>query len=113
NISIIAKMALEHFGKHVVVVAEDGEQALGKALSEPFDLILLDEMMPKMNGVTVCRNYLKTHPRPSPIIFLSAKSQEADIEEFRSLALGHIPKPFEPTQICTQIDRLLQERKVA
>lgn len=113
NISMIAKMALEHFGAHQVEVAEDGEAALRLATTGEYDLILLDEMMPKMNGVLVCQNYLKLKPQPKPVIFLSAKSQDSDIREFQSLSLGHIPKPFDPTLLCQQISELLRRGNFA
>jgi DNA-binding response OmpR family regulator len=109
NISLIARIALEQLGHHQVTVANDGEKALQTALSGTFDLILLDEMMPKMNGLTVCREYqARVQTTPTPIIFLSAKSQETDIAEFRGCALGYIPKPFDPTQLCRRIDDLVK-----
>ncbi len=108
NISIIAKMALENLGGHQVHLATDGKMALEMAISYDFDLILLDEMMPKMNGLSVCREFRKNSPQQTPIIFLSAKSQESDINEFRSEAIGYIPKPFDPATICQTIDQILQ-----
>ncbi len=108
NISLIAKMALEQLGGHQVTVAEDGEAALQLALTEKFDVILLDEMMPKMNGLTVCREYNLNSMVRKPIIFLSAKSQEVDVKEFLDCSVGHIPKPFEPTTLCQSIEDLLK-----
>lgn len=112
NISKIARMALEHIGHHQVTAAQDGQMALELALNSTFDLILLDEMMPKMNGLTVCRAYQSQKvPPASPVIFLSAKSQESDIAEFEGCALGFIAKPFDPMQLCQQIDHLLKTRR--
>lgn len=112
NISTIARMALEHLGHHQVVVASDGEQALNAALAGTFDLILLDEMMPKMNGLTVCREYYTRSPKTAaPIIFLSAKSQESDIAEFEGSAMGYISKPFDPTQLCARIEDIMNAQK--
>jgi DNA-binding response OmpR family regulator len=111
NISLIARIALEQLGHHQVTVASDGEKALHTALTGTFDLILLDEMMPKMNGLTVCREYQARASAPTPIIFLSAKSQETDIAEFRGCALGYIPKPFDPTQLCRRIDDLVKSTR--
>ncbi len=108
NIATIAKLALEQLGSHQVDRAEDGAMALEMALNNSYDVILLDEMMPKMNGLNVCRQYKMDCPNPSPIIFLSAKSQESDLEEFRKCALGFITKPFDPTQLCSQIQDILQ-----
>lgn len=109
NISLIAKLSLEQLGGHQVHVATDGKMALEMALSYDFDLILLDEMMPKMNGLSVCRKYREAQVNKAPIIFLSAKSQESDITEFRSEALGYIPKPFDPASLCEDILTLLNQ----
>jgi len=108
NISIIAKLALEKLGGFDVTVVHDGEEALNMALSEKFDLLLLDEMMPKLNGVRVAREYHERCASPKPIIFLSAKSQESDIREFTDNGVGFIPKPFDPTQLSKRILELLR-----
>src|ERR1700722_1323670 len=107
NISVIAKLSLEKLGSHDVTVVNDGEKALHEALSHDYDLILLDEMMPKMNGLSVCRAYKAKCASPKPVIFLSAKSQESDIREFSEAGVGFIPKPFDPMKISGQIDALL------
>lgn len=113
HISTIAKLALEKLGGHEVTVANNGEDALNLALAGGFDLIMLDEMMPKLNGLAVCRRYLAEAEDQVPVIFLSAKSQESDIKEFEGLAAGYIAKPFEPTEINQQITKLLAERREA
>lgn len=99
NISVIAKMALEKLGGFQVTVVHDGETALQTALQGGFDIILLDEMMPKMNGVKVCQAYKAQCAEPKPVVFLSAKSQESDIKEFFQEGTGFIPKPFDPVQL--------------
>lgn len=109
NISVIAKISLEKLAGHEVTVVSDGEQALTEALTQSYDLILLDEMMPKMNGLRVCREYKARCASPKPIIFLSAKSQESDLREFRENGTGFIPKPFDPTQLPRQILELLNK----
>ncbi len=107
NIAMIAKITLEKIGKHQVAHVLNGKDALDLALKESFDLILLDGMMPLMDGVTVLKN-LKNSTSSTPVIFLSAKSQESDIKEVLELgAIGFIQKPFEPRTLCEQIDNLL------
>jgi two-component system, OmpR family, response regulator len=114
NIAMIAKITLERIGKHTVVLVTDGKAALDLALKENFDLILLDGMMPIMDGVTVLKNIKTTHASNIPVIFLSAKSQEADIKEVIALgAIGYIHKPFEPKTLCEQIDQILAKKAVA
>ncbi len=114
NISKIAKMTLEHFQGHVVHVVHNGEDALKEALTNKFDLILLDEMMPKLNGVAVCTNYKdQIEGEIKPIIFLSAKSQQDQVSEFTKHGLGFIPKPFNPTTLWQDIESILKENGVA
>ncbi|NQU85337.1 MAG: response regulator, partial [Mariniphaga sp.] len=61
-----------------VIVAYDGEAGYQKAVNEKTDLVLLDIMLPKLNGYEVCKRIKKTKPE-LPIIMLTAKSQEAEI----------------------------------
>lgn len=108
HISVIAKLSLEKVGQHTVTVVNDGESALSEALTQKYDVILLDEMMPKMNGLKVCQKYKEQCANPKPVIFLSAKSQESDIKEFFQFGTGFIPKPFDPMQLPAQIEVLLK-----
>lgn len=110
NIATIAKLALEQVGGHQVEVAEDGEKALHKMLNETFDLILLDEMMPKMNGLKVCEEYNKAGPT-TPVIFMSANVQDKNVEKYQGCAIGFIPKPFDPMTLTRQIETILNEAK--
>jgi two-component system response regulator ResD len=112
NIATIAVMALETFGGHTVVHVDNGERAYSLASQTQFDLILLDEMMPKMNGLKVCKELLKKGLK-TPIIFLSAKSQSTDISLFESLGSGFIPKPFDPSTLCEEIEKILAEANAA
>lgn len=109
NIAVIAKISLEKLAGHDVTVVNDGEQALMEALTQKYDLILLDEMMPKMNGIRVCQEYKARCSEPKPVIFLSAKSQESDLREFCDNGTGFIPKPFDPTKLPGQILDLLDK----
>ncbi len=110
NIAVIAKISLENLAGHQVTVVTDGEAALHEALTQNYDVILLDEMMPKMNGLRVCQAYKAKTPDAKPIIFLSAKSQESDIREFFDHGWGFIPKPFDPMQLANQIEKVLKQR---
>lgn len=101
NISTIAKMALEAVGGHEVHVANDGDVALRRITSEKFDLIILDEMMPKMNGLKVCEEYSKWAGRDAPVIFMSANVRKEKV--LPDAAIGFIPKPFDPMTLAKQI----------
>ncbi|MHC4410838.1 MAG: response regulator, partial [Planctomycetota bacterium] len=65
------------FDGYTVIEAADGEQGLELAFSERPDLIVLDLMLPKINGFEVCRT-IRRHDKTTPILILSAKEQEMD-----------------------------------
>lgn len=108
HISVIMQIVLEKIGNHTVVICEDGESALTTALSETFDLFILDGMMPKKPGLQVAKDIRTSGNTTTPIIFLSAKSEAKDLQEFLSIGNGFIPKPFDPQTICARIDEILQ-----
>lgn len=108
NIVAVIKLALERLGGHQVSRVEDGEAAVERARSESFDLILMDSMMPKKTGLRACYELKHTYNILTPIIFLSAKSQESDIKEgLQNGAIGYIQKPFDPKTINTSIQDIL------
>ena len=87
--------------------AYDGAQALDMATSCNPDLILLDVMMPEMNGLDVCRELRKT--MTVPIIILTAKGEE--IDKILGLELGaddYIVKPFSPREVLARIKAVLR-----
>jgi DNA-binding response OmpR family regulator len=98
---------LQTEGYQVAVVA-DGVQAVVGARSEPFDLILLDVMLPNKDGFEVCRE-LRRGGLKTPIILLTAKSQEA--EKILGLDVGaddYVTKPFSPRELRARIRALLR-----
>ncbi|MEW5919793.1 MAG: response regulator [Bacillota bacterium] len=89
--------------------AFDGEEALRKALEIKPDLIILDLMMPKTNGIDVCRTLRKTSD--VPIIMLTAKGEE--IDRILGLELGaddYIVKPFSPREVVARVKAVLRRR---
>jgi DNA-binding response OmpR family regulator len=107
NIALIIQLCLERIGGHQVMLCSDGQSALDWALREPFDLVLLDGMMPKKSGVEVATELRAAGMTSTPIIFLSAKTDEKDLRLFGSLGKGYISKPFDPKTICSMIDGIL------
>jgi two-component system alkaline phosphatase synthesis response regulator PhoP len=92
-----------------VVTALDGEQALERVASEKPDLIVLDIMMPKLDGYEVCRA-VKSNPatRTIPVILLSAKGRNVDQKMgFDVGADDYITKPFSPRKLVERINQLL------
>lgn len=92
-----------------IIEAYDGQAALDKAREENPDLILLDIMLPKMDGYEVCKN-LKTDEstRSIPIVMLTAKGQEVDkVKGFQSGADSYMTKPFSPLRLLTELEEKL------
>ena len=92
-----------------VVTALDGEEALAKVKSEKPDLIVLDIMMPKLDGYETCR-ILKSDPEVKhiPVILLSAKGRNVDQQMgFQVGADDYITKPFSPRKLVERIKLIL------
>jgi len=92
-----------------VLTALDGEQALERLKSDKPDLIVLDIMMPKLDGYEVCRT-IKTNPATQhiPVILLSAKGRNVDQKMgFDVGADDYITKPFSPRKLVERINALL------
>ena len=89
--------------------AYDGEAALEKINEKKFDLILLDIMLPKVNGFEILE-YIE--PLKIPVIFLTAKNSVEDkVKGLRMGAEDYIVKPFEPTELLARIDVVLRRYK--
>lgn len=113
DIRKVAQISLQFRGGWNVVLAGDGLEALTLAASERPDVILLDCMMPRMDGYEVCRR-LKLDPdlRQIPVIFLTAKSQEAEIRKGLQLgAMGYLVKPFNPMSLADEIVKIIEEHQ--
>jgi DNA-binding response OmpR family regulator len=96
---------------YLVIAAPDGETGLNKAAEEQPDLIILDLMLPGLNGYEVCKRVKETNPDIS-IVMLTAKSQESDI--VTGLDLGaddYITKPFSVLELLARIKALLRRSK--
>jgi DNA-binding response OmpR family regulator len=101
------QLDLKNEGYEVEVEA-DGESALQRARKEPFDLILLDVMLPRKDGFEVCRE-LRRGGSKTPIIILTAKAQEA--EKVMGLELGaddYVTKPFSPRELRARVKAALR-----
>ena len=104
---------LEHYLRREgfqVQSAGDGEAGLRKVKQEKFDMILLDLMLPRMDGLEVCR-ILRSQPStaPIPLIMVTAKGEEVD--RVVGLELGaddYITKPFSPRELVARVKALLR-----
>lgn len=94
-----------------VASAEDGEKGLSMAGEQKFDLIILDIMLPKMDGFEVCKQ-LRKEGIGTPILMLTAKGQE--IDKVLGLELGaddYVTKPFSPRELLARIKALLRRAR--
>ena len=99
------------FEGYAVEVAKDGEEAIQKAFDRKPDLVLLDLMLPKINGFEVCKTIRKYDPG-IPIVILSAKGDEGD--KVLGLELGaddYVTKPFSIKELAARVKAVLRRRK--
>lgn len=99
----------EFFAQHGidVLTAHDGEQGLNAAFNGTYDLILLDVMMPKMDGFAVLRQIRRRSP--VPVIMLTARTEHGDrIEGLNAGADDYLPKPFSPEELLARIQAVLR-----
>ncbi len=112
DIQKVVRMSLKMKGVKEVVVTDNGEECLAKLSEFAPDVILLDVMMPKLDGYATCRK-LKENPATHeiPVIFLTAKAQHYEVKQgMESGALGYLIKPFDPMTLYDQISELLAGR---
>jgi two-component system, OmpR family, response regulator len=104
----VAKISLELVGGFTLCLCDSGKEALGKAESFEPDLIVLDVMMPEMDGPTTLAALREIKAISStPVIFMTAKAQSAEIARYRELgAIDVFTKPFQPMQLPARLREL-------
>ncbi|WP_454782697.1 response regulator [Legionella sp. WA2022007384] len=105
DIRAIAQIALEDIGGFSVIYCSSGKKILEAAKEYTPDLLLLDVMMPEMDGPTTLRE-LRKNPDfiKIPAIFMTAKIQSNEIADYKSMgAIDVIKKPFDPLTLATSI----------
>lgn len=109
SIREVARTVLEMVGGYDVETAASGLEGLEKARTSPPDAIVLDVMMPGLDGpATFALLQEQPETRDVPVILLTAKTQAADRGRFASIGVaGMLPKPFDPMALCNQIAGIL------
>jgi DNA-binding response OmpR family regulator len=94
-----------------VLLAHHGEEALEVASRESPDLIVLDIMMPRLDGYQTCRRLREQdNTKDIPIVFLSAKAQASDVELGKSYGVDdYLTKPFDPDDLIELVNRFVGE----
>ncbi|MBR7112849.1 MAG: response regulator transcription factor [Clostridia bacterium] len=106
--SIIRKYA--EFEGHKVTEAGDGMEAVRIARTEQFDIIILDIMMPELDGFSACREIRKS--KKTPIIMLSARGEEYDkINGFELGIDDYVVKPFSPRELMLRVEAVMKRVK--
>ena len=105
----VGELCLSRIGNWNVVLASSGAEALQMIPQEKPDLILLDVMMPGMDGPTVLSNLRKEEAsQNTPVIFMTAKVRPEEVETYLAMdAAGVITKPFDPIQLTDEIKGIL------
>jgi two-component system, OmpR family, response regulator len=109
NIRTLAQMGLEGLTDWKVELAASGAEAISKATEMPPDLIILDVMMPGMDGPTTLGELRKVETLTgTPVIFMTAKAQTHEVELYQKMgARGIITKPFDPMTLPDDIQGIL------
>jgi two-component system, OmpR family, alkaline phosphatase synthesis response regulator PhoP len=109
DIRAVARLSLEMIGGWTVYTADTGEAAVQLAAQHQPDAILLDVMMPELDGpATLQRLRAQTSTHAIPVIFLTAKVQAADHRRFATMPVsGVLPKPFDPMELPARVAAVL------
>jgi two-component system, OmpR family, response regulator len=105
DIQRIVRMSLERIGKMTVTIIGDPTKAIDAIVAFKPDMVMLDWMMPAMDGPTLFKQ-MKARPETSslPVVFITAKAAQRDLDELVSLgAVGTISKPFSPKDLPEQL----------
>ncbi|MBO0935787.1 response regulator [Fibrella sp. HMF5335] len=107
NILLSLEFLMKKQGYHVLI-ARDGGEAYELIVAEKPDVLLLDVMMPRMNGYELCQ-FVKTTEgyKHARVVFLSAKSKEADVQKgYDAGADLYLPKPFSTRELVAKVGEL-------
>ena len=111
GLATVLKRGLEEHG-YAVDLAGDGEEALAFASTEPYDLVVLDVMLPDVDGFSVCRQ-LRNDARNMPVLMLTAlDSIEDRVAGLDSGADDYLAKPFDPRELLARVRALLRRDQV-
>ena len=105
NVCIVIQACLENLGGWETLTAFSGKEGLAIAQTQRFDAILLDVMMPDMDGITLLGELQNNAATQGiPVIFFTAKVQSSDLAQFAKLGVaGVIAKPFEPLTLADRV----------
>lgn len=108
DIQMVARLALETLGGFTVEVCSSGDEAIQSAPGFQPQFILLDVMMPGMDGPTTLDALRKLRATAAtPVVFMTAKVQPGEVAHYQELGVvGVIPKPFNPMTLAGQVEEI-------
>lgn len=111
DIQMIAKAALETIGEYELMICSSGIEALAQIVEFNPDLLLLDVMMPGMDGPATLKEIKKRDDvKNIPVIFMTAKVLPSEIDQLMSMgAISIVPKPFDPVTLANNIQQIWNE----
>ena len=111
DIQAVARLALEALGGYTVTTCGSGAEALAVVTEFAPDLIMLDVMMPGMDGPTTLAALRELPPvAHTPVLFMTAKVQQHEVAQYQALgALGVIPKPFDPMTLASMVEDIWRQ----
>ena len=112
DIQSIAQIALESVGGFTLQICSSGKEVLEKINSFHPDMLLLDVMMPEMDGPTTLKEVRKISEFADlPVVFMTAKVQPTEVQELKAMgALDVISKPFDPMLLSDQIKKIWESK---
>jgi len=112
NLAQLVSILLSNQFQALVEIKDNGWQALDHAMNNTFDLIILDLMLPGLNGLEICRKIRQSN-KTQPILMLTAKTEEQDkIEGFEKGADDYLTKPFSQAELIVRVRALLRRSQV-
>jgi len=114
DIQSIARLALELLGGFTVEVCSRGQEALDKVSAFDPDMIVLDVMMPGMDGPTTLQALRKLPAVASvPAVFMTARVQQHEVDQYKEMgAIEVIRKPFDPMQLASTLTKIWEQSRV-
>src|SRR3990172_9911403 len=111
---IVTRSCLRILGSsdYVLETAQDGLEALRKIDENPYDLVILDIMMRRIDGVEVLRRVKEAHPDIDVIMITGLSQIETAVRSMKLGAFDYLPKPFDPDELKLVVERALERRRL-
>lgn len=108
DVQTVVELTVQTMSNYTIKICDNGKKLLECVQDYEPDLILLDVMMPEMDGPTTFKNLQEnSQTKDIPVVFMTAKAQVHEIETFKQTGiLGIITKPFDPISLCNEIEKI-------